>query len=388
MQTARQLLYIVDGLGLSGKTKALVDLACHVDPRRFRPHVCCLGREDSPLVDRLAARDIPVTALSCRDGLDFRAVRSLSRLIREIRPAIVHCYNPRPMLYGGLAAKCARVRGTVGSLSAFACLCPDQDYHFLPQGLFTTSRKNRQRNRLACRFMRYVVAVAPSLGQQFFGFNGLPPDKLRTIAYGVDVTATQKIQRHAIQHMRCTLGATRGELLVGSLGRLVEQKDYTTQLKGFARALHDAPGMRMALAGDGPLRKALELQAKDLQIEDRVSFLGHTEEAALYLRSLDIYVLTSRFEPYGVSLLEAKAAALPIVATCVNEIPSIILNNVSGLLIPSGSPEALSRVLTELARAPERREQLGRRALEEARTSACLETMVQGFQDLYEQALA
>src|SRR5690349_7609191 len=145
--STKNIAFVVDGLGLSGKTRTLAFLAAHLDPRRFRRIVCTFSSETSILSAQLLASGVPIHHIRCRDGIDWRAPVRLASLLRSFQCDAVHCYNPRPILYGGLAAKLAGVRCTVGFLSAFACQVPDRTYSFLPQPLATTSRRNIYRNR-------------------------------------------------------------------------------------------------------------------------------------------------------------------------------------------------------------------------------------------------
>src|ERR1700682_4735971 len=126
------VLYVVDALGLGGKTKSMVDLACNLDPARYRAVVCTFTEEGGILPERLRLHGIPLHTVPCADGLNFGMVARIAPLIWKVRPAVVHCYNPRPIVYGGIAARLMGVRGTVGSLSAFACQVPDRTYDFLP----------------------------------------------------------------------------------------------------------------------------------------------------------------------------------------------------------------------------------------------------------------
>ena len=378
------VLYVVDALGLGGKTKSLVDLACNLDPERYQPVVCGFNEEKGILVERLRAAGIPMHIVPCREGLNFGMVARLMPLIRSIRPAVIHCYNPRPIIYGGLAARLMGVRGTVGSLSAFACQVPDRNYDFLPQALCTVSRRNVYRNRLASRLMRYLVTVSSALGERFFRYNRLPLEKLRIVSYGANVEHAWSHTQEEIAVLRQQIGVRAGEILIGSVGRLVEQKDYPTQLKAFALAARQMPELRMVLAGDGPLAEPLKQLARELGIQNRVSFLGLWEKVPLLLRSLDIFVLASKFEPYGVVLLEAKAAGVSIAATNVNEVPEIIVDGRSGLLAAPGDPENLSRVLLALAADPGLRQSLGRQALVEARERHSLQAMLKGYQEIYD----
>jgi glycosyltransferase involved in cell wall biosynthesis len=383
---AGTVLFLVDGLGVSGKTKALADLACGLDPRRYRAEVCCFAREESPLADRMEARGIPVLEVPCPDGLHWGMVGRLARLMRRVRPAVVHCYNPRTILYGGLAAKLVGVRGTVGSLSAFACQVPDHQYSHLPQPLLTASWRNRLRNRLIVRLVRYLVVVSYPLGERFFRYNGLAPDKLRVVPYGVDMSRWGRPPEEELSRRRQELGIPPGAVAVGAVGRLVEQKDYPTLFRALALAAAQVPALHSVVVGDGPLRRPLEQMAGDLGMADRLHFLGHRNEVAPILHCLDIFALTSVFEPFGVALLEAKAAGLPIVATKVNEVEQIVHDGRSGLLVPSGDPARLADVLVRLARDPALRQRLGQTALEESWREHRLETVVAEYQALYDAA--
>lgn len=385
--STKNVLFIVDNLGLSGKTRTMAFVATHLDPRRFRSVVCTFAEETSILAEQLNANGIPVHHIACRDGIDWTAPLRLARLMHSFHCDVVQCYNPRPILYGGLAAKLAGVRGTVGFLSAFACQVPDRTYQFLPQPLATTSRRNIYRNRIAARLMRYLVTVSAPLGKRFCEYNGLAANKLRVIPYGADLSAVESVSFHEANDFRRALSIHSGEILIGSVGRLVEQKDYPTQLRAFAMAVAEVPGLRMVLAGDGPLKAGLLRLARELKISRQVSFIGHCERVPAFLRCLDIFVLASKFEPFGVALLEAKAAGVAIVATSVNEIPGILSDGTSGLLSPAEDPETMSRLFISLARNPEMRARLGRQASVEARAQNSLESVVREYQELYEASL-
>jgi glycosyltransferase involved in cell wall biosynthesis len=380
-------MFVVDSLGLSGKTKTMAFVATHLDPRRFRSVVCTFADEPSILAEQLKTHGIPIHHIACRAGIDWCAPFRLAKLMRLFDCDVVQCYNPRPILYGGLAAKLAGVRGTVGFLSAFACQMPDRSYGFLPQPLTTTSRRNIYRNRIAARLMRYLVTVSAPLGKRFCAYNGLAAGKLRVIPYGADLSAVEKVTVQDANDFRRALGFHSGEILIGSVGRLVEQKDYPTQLRAFAKAVAEVPRLRMVLAGDGPLKADLLQLVRELKISGQVSFIGHCDRVPEFLRCLDIFVLASRFEPFGVALLEAKAAGVAIAATRVNEVPEIVSDGESGLLVPPEDPVSMSRLFISLALSPEMRTKLGRQARAEVRAQNSLESVVHGYQELYHASL-
>jgi glycosyltransferase involved in cell wall biosynthesis len=173
-------------------------------------------------------------------------------------------------------------------------------------------------------------------------------------------------------------------VLVGSVGRLVEQKDYPTQLRAFALAARAEPRLRMVLAGEGPLRRSIEDQAAELGITDRLVLLGHWTRVPALLRALDVFVLASKFEPYGVALLEAKCAGSAIVATAVNEIPKILNHGTTGLVVPAEAPEPMAQAFLRMAQDAQLRRTLAQNALTEAENKHSIDAVAGAYQALYD----
>ena len=389
---AAKVLYLVDGLGLSGKTKAMVDLIAGLDRARYQPSVICLDPEPSVLYDRLRDLGVGVEQVPCPDGLNLSVVARLGAIAYQTRPQVIHCYNPRPMLYGGAVARALRVPATLGTLSAFACLTPDGDYRFLPQKLVSTSRRNRVRNRVATWLTRLLVTVSSTLGENFCRYNGIDRRRLRVVPYGVDATRFEQVTPEQVAAFRAKHGLPATGV-IGSIGRLVEQKDYPTQLRAFALAAARMPSLFMLLVGDGPLRAELEALARELGIANRVCFAGHTNEVPVAMRALDVFVLASKFEPYGVALLEAKAAGAAVVATRVNEIPEIFdqmsdraSSEPMGLLVPPEDPVAMADAFVRLAGDEPARRAMGARAARDAQARHSLKAAIAAYQNLYDEA--
>jgi glycosyltransferase involved in cell wall biosynthesis len=393
---ARSVLYIMDTLGLSGRTKGYIDLALHLDPARYQANFLSLGEESSELVERLHERQIPVDVLPLAAGLRPDGVWKLAQLMRRRGIAVVHPINPRPLLYAGLAARLCGIHSAVGSLSAFACQVPDRTYKFLPQELVNRGRRQALRNQMACGLMNHVVTVSDELGERFCKFTaeavgpfaGIGYRALRrrmhTISYGIDLGPYRAVTAAEVAELRTRLGATADTVLVGSVGRLVEQKDYPTQLRAFALAARADPRLRMVLAGDGPLRSAIETHAAELGITDRLVLLGHWVRVPALLKTLDVFVLASKFEPYGVALLEAKCAGSAIVATAVNEIPKLLRDGVTGLIVPAESPEPMARAFLRMAQDAALRRALATAAYAEAENKHSIDAVARAYQALYD----
>ncbi len=168
------------------------------------------------------------------------------------------------------------------------------------------------------------------------------------------------------------------------MGRLVEQKDYPTQLRALALAARHWP-VRMIVAGAGPLADALRDLARRLGVADRVRWLGERRDVPTVLRCLDAFVIASKFEPFGVSVLEAMAAGLPIVSTDVNELPEILDGGRAGVLVPAERPEDLAEALGKVSADAELRVRLGTYARSLARTRYSLPAALSAYVKLYDE---
>jgi glycosyltransferase involved in cell wall biosynthesis len=215
------------------------------------------------------------------------------------------------------------------------------------------------------------------------GYRGLRR-RMHTISYGIDLTPYRSVTATEVAELRRQLGATGDTVLIGSVGRLVEQKDYPTQLRAFALAARADPRLRMVLAGDGPLRASIATHAAELGIADRLVLLGHWVRVPALLKALDVFVLASKFEPYGVALLEAKCAGSAIVATAVNEIPKLLSDGVTGLVVPPESPEPMAAAFLRMARDAALRRALAGRAFAEAEAKHSIDAVARAYQALYD----
>jgi glycosyltransferase involved in cell wall biosynthesis len=266
-------------------------------------------------------------------------------------------------------------------------MVPDRRYDFLPQRLLTVSRRNRMRNRLIARLVRRLAVVSQRLGEEFCTYNGIAKSRLRLVPYGVHGGEPEGSPARAAARIeqRASLGVQSEDIVVGSVGRFVEQKDYPTQLRGFALAYRAEPRLLMILIGDGPLRGELEALAAQLGIASRLRFLGFRADVANLFRALDLFVLTSKFEPYGIALLEAKAYGVPIIAAAVNEIPEILSHGRSGRLFEVASAEGFSRALLEVINDPVGTRSMANVAYREAGARHGLQSMIDTYQALYDE---
>lgn len=174
-----------------------------------------------------------------------------------------------------------------------------------------------------------------------------PAARIQTLYNRIDVDALQAIQV-PVHEARDALGLSPDEWVIGNVGRLHPDKDQATLLKGFALALAHLPGeSRLAILGSGRLEQDLKELARELGIADKVLFLGQVSDARRYFRAFDVFALSSDHEPFGMVLLEAMAAGVPLLATACGGAKEVVEG--VGILFPFGDAEHLAQGLRHLA---------------------------------------
>jgi glycosyltransferase involved in cell wall biosynthesis len=172
-----------------------------------------------------------------------------------------------------------------------------------------------------------------------------------------------------------------------AVGRLEEQKGFDVAVQAMESVTRAAPDARLTIAGDGSQRRALADRITDLGLTDAVSLLGERNDVRSLMLEADILVHPARWEGFGLVLLEAMTAGLPIVATRVWAIPEVIADGVTGLLVPPEDPDELAAAIIELIRNPERRREMGMAGYERLRKRFSPERMARRVAAVYEEVL-
>ena len=262
----------------------------------------------------------------------------VQRIVRALQPDLLHAMHLTS--YGYLAARCG-VRPTLSSVWGTDILeAPEwSPFHLYiaRHALAGADHVTATGLRLASATLRYAPRAKP----------------VTVVPYGVDLERFQPPARDA---------ARNGEVVIGSVGRLSIEKGLDVLLDAVARLQQSGVAVRAVLAGDGPLRAKLEAQAQQLGITSRVEFRGELPHEAVpdVLAELDIFVMPSKAEGFGVAALEAQAMELPVVASRVHGIPDVVRDGRTGLLVPPGNADPLASAIARLAGDRALRQQMGR----------------------------
>jgi glycosyltransferase involved in cell wall biosynthesis len=360
-----KVLHLITSLSVGGAEEVVKTVVTGLDPSRFR--VVAATLEDLGAIGeelRSTGYTVINLGLSVKRTPFFRLLRAVRRLLKEEQPHILHTHLYHPNLYGRLAALGLGLKGVVASV----------------HNSYTRVKLHRCLwNFLLARLSHRVLVSSPQVWQDVRTWDRVPPAKLVVFPYGIDLGALDPpLSREAA---RQELGV-RGFVL-GLVGRLEEQKGHRHLLAALPELLQEIPELTVMLVGEGRLGEALRAQARELQVADRVRFLGTRRDLPRLFRAMDLLVHPSLWEGLPLTLLMAMGAGLPVVATRVSGVVEVMADGVNGRLVPPGDRAALKSVIVELYRQPERRRALAARARETVAAAYSREAMLRRLEHLY-----
>lgn len=347
----------------------MVNLINGFPPGRYRHVIVCLDDYDADFLKRVHDPNIEIHALHKRPGQDLRVWLRMWRLLRRLRPDILHTRN-FVSLELQLLALLAGVRGRVHG-----------EHGWDVQDIDGTKRKYRVARRLlACCVSRFI-ALSQDLRRYLVEDVGITSRKVIQIYNGVDVEKFYPASRAA--------GAS---IVIGTVGRMKAVKNQTFLCQAFIELLQrrtDLKGkIRLRLVGDGPLRESCAALLNAAGLTESADLIGDSAQVAEQLREMDIFVLPSLAEGISNTILEAMASGLPVIATAVGGNPELIEPGRTGLLIACGDVSALSSALEAYVEDRELRHAHGKQARAAVTARFSLPRMIAAYDEIYRELAA
>jgi glycosyltransferase involved in cell wall biosynthesis len=361
MGRPRRILHIVSSLGVGGMERMLLQLS--TAQQKAGNRVSVLALRPGALEQEAAERSIRARVLSSDAGRLHRSLEAI-RYFWEENADIVHVHNPTSLQYAVLSK-------LVSHPAIVVTIHGDHDTHA------------RLGSSFEWRFTSATVIVSDAAIKTL----RLPAHagRLTVVRNGV-AAAAANVENRA--DARTELSA--GDACVGIMvARIDGRKGHLTLLKSLSAA-NDPSGVPVTvwIVGDGSARAETETEAARLGLgHDRVRFLGRRSDIDRLLEGADFFVLPSDIEGIPMSILEAMAHGLPIIASNVGGIPEIIEHDTSGLLVPAGDDRALASAIQRVAADPALRRRLGHAARERANTTFSLSGMADRYDEVYKNAL-
>ena len=325
------VVHLIYRLDFGGLETLLVDCINHMPPERYRHAIVCLTGY-TEFADKITRPGVALYALDKQPGLGLGIHVKLFKLLRQLRPAVLHTYNFACAEYAApawLAGVPVRVHAEHGRDASD------------PQGL---NPKHNFLRRALVPFIDRYVPVSHDLHRWLKDVVRIPAAKAELIMNGVDTVRFAPNLPAAT-----TPWAGEDVFTIGTVGRLQDVKDQASLIDAFAllcaRRPEQRARLRLAIVGDGPLREKLAQKAQDAGVAELVWFPGARNDIPELMRSFDVFALSSIAEGTPVTLLEAMACGLPVVATKVGGIPEVVQDGVNGALVPASNAQALAAAL-------------------------------------------
>lgn len=359
------VMFMLTSMPVGGAETLLENLVRRMSTQ-FRPHICCM-KEAGELGSELE-KEFPFESELIKHKYDFRVLGRLKKLFQEKKiDAVVTVGAGDKMFWGRLAAKRAGVPVILSALHSTGW----------PDGV-------GKLNRMLTKITDSFIAVAKSHGEFLVEFEKFPADKVRVIPNGIDVGRFRR-ENYSRSRMRNELGIGESDLVCGIIAALRPEKNHLLFLRSAATTLNEFPNAKFVIVGDGPERPMLEAAVNDLAIRENVIFTGSRSDVPQLLSAFDVFSLTSRNEASPVSIMEAMAMELPVVAPNVGSIADTVMHGETGMIYKTGNAEQISEYWTMLFQDAELRGTFGKAGRDVITAQSSLEVMVSGYESLIEE---
>lgn len=364
MRAPPLVVHLIYRLDFGGIETLLIDCINHMPASQYRHAIVCLNGATA-FAERITRTGVELFDLQKRPGPGLGAHKSLYGLMRRLRPAVLHTYNLAAIEYqltAALAGVPVRIHAEHGrDLSD-------------PYGL---NRKHNLLRRLVSPFVDHFISVSGELHQWLLEVIGTSAAKTLMINNGVDTDLFYP--GNNVDH----------QFVIGTVGRLQDVKHHALLIDAFIalQALRPAERhrLRLVIVGDGPLRAQLDKRVRQAKLGDAVILTGARSDIAPILRSFSVFALSSLAEGTPVTLLEAMACALPVVATAVGGIPELVQHGVTGALVPRNDPAAMAAALARYLDDASLRTTHGAAGRQTIAAHYSMTAMVQAYASLYDR---
>ncbi len=321
-------LQLISPIGFFGAENVMIQLSKELFSCDYSNYVGILGNSQRSYIDtadEAGKYGLNVKIFPCRGKFDIKSILKIRNFIKNNKIDIIHSHGYKSNLYNLLASIGLRVKRITTCHNWLGSTAKMRFYAYLDKLLLNKFDK--------------VIVVSNDLNAEVLK-RGISPKKVQLIYNGIDLKRFQPDNLNNISFKEL-LGFQDGSPLIGTVGRLTEEKGHNYLISAFANMISELPDAKLLIVGDGPLRNSMESQVKNLGLQNKVILMGTRRDIPEILNIIDIFVLPSLTEGVPMALLEAMAAKKPIIATRVGAISNIIKNGYSGLLVEPKDSNAL-----------------------------------------------
>ncbi len=371
-----RVIHIIKVTRVSGAEQHLLTLLVGLRAKEIDARVILLVEADKPMADyiqMLGMRGIPVKTIVIQRDADVMLLKRLRDAIKADQPDIIHTHLIHADVFGIPAARTAGVPVIITSRhndDAFRYRLAVQ----LP-------------NRVLWRIVSAGIAISDAIKRFSIEVEGAPANRMHRIYYGLDTTVKPLDRKTAETALRQELKLNDQAVLIGMVCRLVEQKGVAYGLQAFRQIAAEFPDSHLVIAGEGPLKAELESHAAQAGLSKRVHFLGWRQDIPALMAALDVLLVPSLWEGFGLVMLEAMAQQTPIIGSAVSAIPEVVIHGETGLLVPRRDPDAIMEALQVLLSDKPLRQHMGLVGRDRLETQFSAARMVEETLALYHTLL-
>jgi len=367
-----RVLHVVSTFAIKTDTIWLSQLLSRCSRERLDSSIACMYG-GGPMQRRFSDLGVPTFQLHAPRGISPSGLWQLLRLVRRVRPQVLHTHLLRADLYGGLA----------GRLSGVPVVLTSQ-YALFPCARAVKRRSDRVLDRLCRLFATDALAVSEAVRRDLIDRVGWPSDRVHTVRTGLDFDAWPSNLPVGMQ-WRKSWGIDTDSPLIVTVARLSYEKGLEVLVEAAALVSSEFPNARFLIVGEGPAAGSLAEQIAQLDLKGVVHLAGFHQDVPSILSAADLFVLPSHMEGLPNAVLEAFAAGLPVVASAVGGLPEAVEHERTGLLVPPGDAPALAAAVCRLLREPQFARLVARQGSQAAREKFSLQRVARIYAALYEE---
>jgi glycosyltransferase involved in cell wall biosynthesis len=304
-----------------------------------------------------AKEGLDLIPLAPRMEMDLSAAWRLSRIIKQLKPDIVHAHDPHGVAMAAMALSMSTQIAKPPLIAARRV-----DFHLRGSAL----------SRWKYRQVDCFICVADAIRRMLIE-DGVPPGRVVVVNEGIDL---DRVEAAKPTPLHKELWLPHDAPIVGNVAALVPHKGQRHLIEAAALVVRQVPDARFVIAGEGELRASLERQIKEHRLEKHVNLLGFRTDILSLHKAFDVFVMSSVTEGLGTSLLDAMACARPIVATRAGGIPEVIEEGLTGFLVPPRDHTAMANAIVRLLNDSTLQRRMGEAGRRMARERFSAERMV------------
>ncbi len=334
-----------------------------MDGLRIKKHNNIISAQpNSVLVRRAISNNFRVCPVKMQGELDFKAVRSICRIITDERIDIVHAHTSHAHTIGAVAAKIKKIPFVVTRRVDFK----------VARNVFSNIKYNYLTNK--------IIAISNAIKNILINA-GVPQNKIAVVYSGIDIAKFNNISN--TQYLYKEFNLSKYSPVIGTIAHLTDHKGHKYLFDAVPDVLKKFPNTVFLIIGKGELEQALKKQVKELDITGNVIFTGFRKDIGELLSIMDLFVLPSHLEGLCTSLMDAMLMKLPVIATTAGGIPEVVVHKETGILALPKNPKALAHAIIQLLSNKEEAKKMGERGLKQVNSMFNVSRMVEGTEKVY-----